>query len=225
MIPATQETSITMTINIKLDLVALRKSVRESVLRYDLHADERSAFVIDEDDLETAVRHIVYQKHDYVPEVKVNGYYQGGNESLRIRLMDFGEMDFYEKLALKHYREKSISYKTQMEVLEAKWAAEKAERKRKEEEEKAEALRVRQDVPEMTKRYDALMAEMEALKKRVNQLPLGQLYDAVKDVNETISDTKAISKSLKYSSSKLIDKMKELVEESNEITKGFDFPK
>jgi hypothetical protein len=209
MIPATQETSITMTISIKLDLVALRKSVRESVLRNDLHADERSAFVFDEDDIETAVRHIVYQKHEYTPDVRVNGYYRG-NESLRRQLMDFGEEGYYEELAKKHYRENSVSYKTQMAELNAKHEAERAERKQKEEEAKAEELRVRQNVPEMTKRYDALMEEMEALKRRIALMPTGNLNHTILMLDRAIPNS--ASKTLKQEYKTLVEGMEELEE-------------
>ena len=209
MIPATQETSITMTISIKLDLVSLRKSVRESVLRNDLHADERSAFVFDEDDIETAVRHIVYQKHEYTPDVRVNGYYRG-NESLRRQLMDFGEEGYYEELAKKHYRENSVSYKTQMAELNAKHEAERAERKQKEEEAKAEELRVRQNVPEMTKRYDALMEEMEALKRRIALMPTGNLNHTILMLDRAIPNS--ASKTLKQEYKTLVEGMEELEE-------------
>ena len=209
MIPATQETSITMTISIKLDLVSLRKSVRESVLRNDLHPDEHSAFVFDEDDIETAVRHIVYQKHEYTPDVRVNGYYRG-NESLRRQLMDFGEEGYYEELAKKHYRENSVSYKTQMAELNAKHEAERAERKQKEEEAKAEELRVRQNVPEMTKRYDALMEEMEALKRRIALMPTGNLNHTILMLDRAIPNS--ASKTLKQEYKTLVEGMEELEE-------------
>ena len=198
-----------MTISIKLDLVSLRKSVRESVLRNDLHADERSAFVFDEDDIETAVRHIVYQKHEYTPDVRVNGYYRG-NESLRRQLMDFGEEGYYEELAKKHYRENSVSYKTQMAELNAKHEAERAERKQKEEEAKAEELRVRQNVPEMTKRYDALMEEMEALKRRIALMPTGNLNHTILMLDRAIPNS--ASKTLKQEYKTLVEGMEELEE-------------
>jgi hypothetical protein len=68
----------------------------------------------------------------------------------------------------------------------------KAEKKAKEEADKAEELRVRQDVPEITKRYDALLLEKADLEKQLKAYKgwSKRLCSDIQEVEATIHEAK-----------------------------------